>query len=132
MPSAAPARSSLAIKRVIDLVSCAIGVIVLAPVFLIIAVAIKLDSRAPVFYRHERVGRNGRPFRLLKFRSMALEHCRGAAYGGEGAEEAFRRLIDDPANAHEFEQTFKLRTDRGSRASGGSCGAPRWTRCRSS
>jgi exopolysaccharide biosynthesis polyprenyl glycosylphosphotransferase len=111
VPSAAPARSSLAIKRLIDLVSCTLGVVLLAPVFLMIAVAIKIDSRGPVFYRHERLGRNGRPFRLLKFRSMGLEHCRGAAYGGEGAEEAFRRLIDDPANAHEFEQTFKLRTD---------------------
>ncbi|MEA2177904.1 MAG: hypothetical protein QOG77_1201, partial [Solirubrobacteraceae bacterium] len=76
-----------------------------------IALAIKIDSRGPVFYRHERVGRGGRPFELLKFRSMQLAHCRGASYGGEGAEAAFQALIDDPERKLEFEQTFKLKSD---------------------
>jgi exopolysaccharide biosynthesis polyprenyl glycosylphosphotransferase len=111
LPSAAPTRSSLAVKRLIDIVSCFAGVVVLAPVLALIALAIKIDSRGPIFYRHERVGRGGRPFQLLKFRSMQLEHCRGDAYGGEGAEEAFRALIDDPERRQEFEQTFKLKAD---------------------
>jgi exopolysaccharide biosynthesis polyprenyl glycosylphosphotransferase len=111
LPSTAPTRSSLAVKRLIDLGSCLAGVVILAPVFVLIAVAIKLDSRGPIFYRHERVGRSGRPFKLLKFRSMQLAHCRGDAYGGEGAEAAFRALIDDPQRRQEFEQTFKLKSD---------------------
>ncbi len=111
LSSAAPTRSSLAIKRLIDIVACSAGLVVLAPVLAIVALAIKIDSRGPIFYRHERVGRNGKPFRLLKFRSMQLRHCRGSDYGGESAEEEFRRIIGDPGRQQEFEQTFKIRSD---------------------
>ncbi|MGH7504213.1 MAG: sugar transferase, partial [Longimicrobiales bacterium] len=57
-------------KRLLDLVLAIAGLLVLWPVFLGIAAAIKLDDRGPVFFRQTRVGRHGRPFRIWKFRTM--------------------------------------------------------------
>ena len=63
-------RSSAAIKRATDIACAALGLAVLAPLFAVVAVAIKLDSQGPVFYRQWRIGRAGRAFRMVKFRSM--------------------------------------------------------------
>jgi len=60
----------LTVKRVVDLIGASIGLLVLAPVFVMVGVAIKLDSLGPVFFRQKRVGRAGRPFHIYKFRSM--------------------------------------------------------------
>jgi lipopolysaccharide/colanic/teichoic acid biosynthesis glycosyltransferase len=57
-------------KRAFDLAVSALGLLALAPVFALVAVAIKLGSRGPVFFRQERVGRGGRLFCILKFRTM--------------------------------------------------------------
>lgn len=57
-------------KRLFDIISSGLGLVVLSPVFIILAVWIKADSKGPVFYRQTRVGRNNRDFRLYKFRSM--------------------------------------------------------------
>jgi len=57
-------------KRLFDLVCASLGLLVLAPVLLLMALAIKLDSPGPVFFRQERVGRFGQPFRIHKFRTM--------------------------------------------------------------
>lgn len=57
-------------KRALDIVASGLGLIILSPVFIILAVWIKADSRGPVFYRQVRVGRKNRDFRLFKFRSM--------------------------------------------------------------
>src|SRR5256885_527067 len=57
-------------KRAFDLAVSVISLLVLAPLFLVIAVLIKRDSRGPVFYRGARVGRNGTHFRIYKFRTM--------------------------------------------------------------
>ena len=57
-------------KRAVDFLLSAIGLIVLAPVFLVAAIAIKLDSRGPVFFRQRRIGRHLKPFHMLKFRTM--------------------------------------------------------------
>ncbi len=103
--------SSLFVKRTIDVVISGVGLVLFAPVVALIAILIKLDSRGPVFYRHDRIGRNGRPFRLLKFRTMKTEHCRGADYGGQSAEEEFERLMRDPTIRAEFESNYKLRDD---------------------
>lgn len=59
-------------KRFFDLVASGLGLLVLCPLFLILAVWIKCDSKGPVFYRQVRVGRNNRDFRLYKFRSMRV------------------------------------------------------------
>lgn len=61
---------SLAAKRVFDVVVSALMLVLLSPVFLILAIAIKLDSPGPVFYRQVRVTQYGRQFRIFKFRSM--------------------------------------------------------------
>jgi len=57
-------------KRALDLVASFLGLLLLWPVFLVVTVLIKKDSPGPVFYQGLRVGRDGKPFRLLKFRSM--------------------------------------------------------------
>lgn len=57
-------------KRLFDIIASGLGLIVLSPLFAVLAVWIKADSRGPVFYRQTRVGRNNRDFRLYKFRSM--------------------------------------------------------------
>ena len=59
-------------KRLFDIISSGIGLILLSPVFLLLAIWIKLDSKGPVFYRQVRVGKNGRDFKIYKFRSMRL------------------------------------------------------------
>jgi lipopolysaccharide/colanic/teichoic acid biosynthesis glycosyltransferase len=59
-------------KRLVDLLVAAFGLLVLSPFFALIAIAIKLDSKGPVFFRQERVGRYGRPFRIFKFRTMTV------------------------------------------------------------
>lgn len=63
-------RASLACKRVFDVVVSALMLLLLLPVFLILAIAIKLDSPGPVFYRQVRVTQYGKHFRIFKFRSM--------------------------------------------------------------
>jgi lipopolysaccharide/colanic/teichoic acid biosynthesis glycosyltransferase len=67
---ARPSAATLAFKRVLDLIGATVGLLMLSPIFLGIAVAIKLDSPGPVFFRQGRVGRGGRPFSIFKFRSM--------------------------------------------------------------
>lgn len=60
------------IKRILDLCGALGGIILLSPVMLIVAIAIKIDSRGPVFFTQERVGKNGKKFRMYKFRSMVI------------------------------------------------------------
>ena len=66
-------RGSLAVKRIFDVVVSALMLLVLAPLFLVLAVAIKLDSPGPVFYRQVRVTQYGKEFRIFKFRSMVSD-----------------------------------------------------------
>jgi exopolysaccharide biosynthesis polyprenyl glycosylphosphotransferase len=66
-------RSSRLLKRVFDLTATSIGLVFAGPLIATIALAIRLDSKGPVFFRQERVGRNGRTFRILKFRSMVVD-----------------------------------------------------------
>ena len=61
------------IKRVIDLLASFLGLLVFLPLCLMIALAIKLDSRGPVLYRQERIGQDGKLFSLIKFRSMTVD-----------------------------------------------------------
>jgi undecaprenyl-phosphate galactose phosphotransferase len=82
-----------------------------APLLALVALLIKLDSRGPVFYRHERIGRHRQPFRLFKFRTMYRELCRGGEYGGETAEQAFNELLADPVRRAEYATSYKLQSD---------------------
>lgn len=60
-------------KRIFDIIASGLGLIVLSPLFILMALWIKADSRGPVFYRQTRVGKNNKDFRIYKFRSMRLE-----------------------------------------------------------
>ena len=59
-------------SRALDIVLAAIGVVAAAPLLLIAAIAIRLDSRGPVIYRQRRVGKDGQPFDVYKLRTMRL------------------------------------------------------------
>ncbi len=61
------------LKRTFDILASAAGLLLLSPLFLVVALWIKCDSRGPVFYRQTRVGRGNRDFRLFKFRSMYVD-----------------------------------------------------------
>ena len=65
-------------KRLFDIVASGFGLVVLSPLFLIIAIWIKLDSSGPVFYRQVRVGRYNKDFRIYKFRSMRIGSDKGS------------------------------------------------------
>ncbi|MDF2801238.1 MAG: capsular biosynthesis protein [Anaerocolumna sp.] len=61
------------IKRIIDFLLSLIGLIVLSPIFLLLAVIIKLDSKGPVFFKQKRVGKEKKHFNILKFRTMRID-----------------------------------------------------------
>ena len=65
------ARSPL-LKRAVDIVGALATFTLLAPIFLVIAIAIKMESSGPVFFRQTRIGKNGVPFTMVKFRSMRV------------------------------------------------------------
>ena len=71
------------IKRLIDVVCSFLGVLVLSPLFIIIAIIIKTTSKGPVFFSQKRVGKNGKEFNMYKFRSMVVN-----------AEELKEKLAD--------------------------------------
>lgn len=90
-----------AVKRAFDIVGALAGIILLLPLVGAIALAIKVWDRGPVFYRHRRVGLNGKPFDCLKFRTMVVN-----------SDEALRRhLATNGEAAREWEESQKLKQD---------------------
>jgi len=91
-------RSSAAVKRAFDLLCASIGVVAVSPLLLVAAVAIKLDSRGPVFFRQQRIGRFGRPFHIFKFRTMIpdAESLKDALRHRNEAQEGMFKIADDP------------------------------------
>lgn len=91
-------RSSAAVKRVFDLVCASIGLLAVSPLLLVAAVAIKLDSRGPVFFRQLRVGRYGEHFHILKFRTMVAdaEALKDSLRDRNEAQEGLFKIADDP------------------------------------
>jgi exopolysaccharide biosynthesis polyprenyl glycosylphosphotransferase len=73
LPPLRLSRSSRMLKRAMDISFAAVGLVLLAPIFLVTAVAIKLDSSGPVFFRQVRMGAGDRPFRIFKFRTMVVD-----------------------------------------------------------
>lgn len=63
---------NLALKRAFDIIASGLGLLLLSPVFALIALAIKLTSKGPVFFRQDRLGKDGVPFSILKFRTMVV------------------------------------------------------------
>ena len=91
-------KSSGMLKRAMDLVGAALGVLVLSPVLIAIAIAIKLDTRGPVFFRQPRIGRQGRRFGMLKFRSMVAdaERIKDELREHNEADGGLFKITDDP------------------------------------
>ena len=73
LPQLSLSRSSQLMKRLLDVAVSSIALAILAPFFLVIAAAVKLDSRGPAFFRQTRMGSGGKPFTILKFRTMACD-----------------------------------------------------------
>jgi exopolysaccharide biosynthesis polyprenyl glycosylphosphotransferase len=93
-----PSRSTMAIKRGFDLLISGIGLLLLAPLFPLIAIAIRLDSRGGVIFGQARAGKEGRPFRLYKFRTMRAdaEQQLATVVDLDQLEEPMFKLNGDP------------------------------------
>jgi exopolysaccharide biosynthesis polyprenyl glycosylphosphotransferase len=91
-------RSSAALKRAFDLLGASLGLLAIAPLMLAFAIAIKLDSHGPVFFRQLRVGRHGRRFYMLKFRTMVedAEQMKDALRDRNEAQEGLFKIAADP------------------------------------
>jgi exopolysaccharide biosynthesis polyprenyl glycosylphosphotransferase len=91
-------RSSAVVKRAFDLAGASLGLLAVAPLFAVIAVAIKLEDRGPVFFRQQRVGRHGKHFELLKFRTMVpdAEALKDSLRDRNEAQEGLFKIADDP------------------------------------
>ena len=89
------------LKRGLDVVAALVGILVLSPVLLALAVVIRLGSEGPIFYVQDRLGRDGRCFRVLKFRTMYV-----------GAHERLREVLEHDAAARaEYHRFAKLKDD---------------------
>ena len=86
------------VKRLIDVLGSSLGLVVLSPVFALVALLVKLDSRGSVFFRQDRVGRGGRLFKIIKFRTMV-----------NGAEEKRDELLGQ--SVYRDPRLFKVRHD---------------------
>lgn len=86
------------VKRITDIIGGIIGLILLSPVFLILAICIKIDSKGPVIFAHKRIGKNGKEFNMYKFRSMY-----------KNAEEMIENFNEE--QKIEWQENFKLEND---------------------
>ena len=90
--------SSAAVKRAFDLVGTAVLLVLMAPLLVCIALAIKLDSRGPVFFRQLRVGQHGKRFHVVKFRTMVpeAEALKDSLRDRNEAQDGLFKIADDP------------------------------------
>ena len=88
------------VKRTFDILMSLISLILLSPLFLILIILIKLDSKGKAFYKHKRIGKNGEYIYLYKFRSMYSD-----------SKERLEKLLEDPKIRKEWEENFKLDND---------------------
>jgi exopolysaccharide biosynthesis polyprenyl glycosylphosphotransferase len=115
MPMVAMKRTSLdgwgrIVKRGFDLAGSVIGLVVLSPIFLIIGLLIKLTDPGPVFYRHRRLSRVGKPIYVYKFRTMRQRFSTGSSFSGKSDTEIFAELGRADL-AEEFERDQKVKQD---------------------
>jgi exopolysaccharide biosynthesis polyprenyl glycosylphosphotransferase len=90
-------RSTMLLKRVLDFSGAALALLIFTPALILVAIAIKLDSRGPVFFRQRRAGLGGEPFTMLKFRTMV-----------DGAHDRLKEVVDLDRLR---EPVFKLQAD---------------------
>jgi exopolysaccharide biosynthesis polyprenyl glycosylphosphotransferase len=91
-------RSSAALKRAFDLFGATVGLLAISPLMIGVAIAIKLDSRGPIFFRQLRVGRHGRRFQMLKFRTMVpdADALKDSLRDQNEAQEGLFKIAADP------------------------------------
>lgn len=89
------------VKRIFDVVAAVVGLLLLAPLFVMMALLVKSSDGGPIFYGHTRVGRGGKIFKCLKFRTMRTD--------AQTVLESY--LIDNPAASTEWNATRKLQCD---------------------
>ena len=91
-------RSSAAFKRAFDLFGASLGLLAISPLLALFAIAIKLDSRGPVFFRQLRVGRHGQRFYMMKFRTMVpdAEALKDGLRHRNEAKEGLFKIAEDP------------------------------------
>jgi exopolysaccharide biosynthesis polyprenyl glycosylphosphotransferase len=90
-------RSSRIVKRALDIAGSAVALLLFAPLMAITAVTIKLDSRGSVFFRQRRIGRDGKPFPMLKFRTMVSDaEARQPELSHLNESEGIFKIADDP------------------------------------
>lgn len=90
---------SIVLKRIFDFIAALFFIIILSPFLLLLAILIKIDSPGPAIYKSKRVGKYGKLFTFLKFRSMYTHLSTG--YGGKEADELYKKLIESDANVRE-------------------------------
>jgi len=96
---------SLKIKRTVDIILSLTGIILLSPVFIIIAILVKLSSKGPILFQQDRIGKDGKVFKFYKFRSMTVED--------EDDEERKKQMIEFiKNNNHENSDTKIINTNR--------------------
>ncbi len=89
------------LRRIFDILFSILVLILTFPLFIAIAIAIKLTDKGPIFFKHKRVGLNGKTFEVIKFRTMYPD-----------AQEKLKELLEkDPKAREEWEKTFKLKND---------------------
>jgi exopolysaccharide biosynthesis polyprenyl glycosylphosphotransferase len=90
--------SSMMLKRLMDIVFAALMLVLLAPLFAALAIAIKLDTRGPVFFRQLRIGRSGQRFSMFKFRSMVqdAEEIKEELEAHNEVEGGLFKITEDP------------------------------------
>lgn len=86
------------VKRGLDVCMASVALILLLPLFLVIMLAIKLDSKGPVIFKHKRIGKNGKEIYIYKFRTMV-----------DNAEDLIKKFT--PEQMNEFKKNFKLEND---------------------
>lgn len=97
-------------KRSFDLIIGGIMALVTLPIMAFIAVAIKIDSRGPVLYKNQRVGKGGKFFFVYKFRRLKLEYCTGPGYDNSGkADKLEKELIEK--HSHREGPLYKISND---------------------
>lgn len=98
------------IKRLLDLFISGVGLVILSPIFLAIALLQKLTNPGPILYLHKRISRAGKPFSIYKFRSMKMEYCTGGKYSGKTDLEVLK-TFGDPSLIEEWKRDQKLKKD---------------------
>ena len=86
------------IKRILDVILSSIGLVILLPVFALIGIAIKIESKGPIFFKHTRIGKNGKIIKIYKFRTMV-----------ENAEQLIKDFT--PEQKKEYAEYYKLAKD---------------------